>query len=163
MFFYWFNYRHCPYLLKLQILKTFTTKHYGLLILGIIVIVALTLLNPSTQQSSLTLQLSFSLIIKYFIAGVCASSAMLLPGISGSFMLLVFGAYGTIMLAIANLAKFNFTGLPILIVVGLGILCGFLFSSRIIKYFLTHHFIGTFAFNYWFCYWFNLCCIPRNS
>ena len=70
---------------------------------------------------------------------------MLLPGISGSFMLLVFGAYGTIMLAIANLAKFNFTGLPILIVVGLGILCGFLFSSRIIKYFLTHHFIGTFA------------------
>ena len=135
-----------PYLLKTSdFKKTFTSKHYGLLIVGIMVIVALTLLNPSTQQSSLTLQLSFSLIIKYFIAGVCASSAMLLPGISGSFMLLVFGAYGTIMLAIANLAKFNFTGLPILIVVGLGILCGFLFSSRIIKYFLTHHFIGTFA------------------
>ena len=69
---------------------------------------------------------------------------MLLPGISGSFMLLVFGAYGTIMLAIANLAKFNFTGLPILIVVGLGILCGFLFSPYY-KILLTHHFIGTFA------------------
>ena len=55
-----------PYLLKTSdFKKTFTTKHYGLLILGIIVIVALTLLNPSTQQSSLTLQLSFSLINKY--------------------------------------------------------------------------------------------------
>ena len=134
-----------PYLLKTSDFKnTFSVNHYGLVLLGIMIIIVLTLLNPTSQQAS-ALHLSFSLIIKYFIAGVCASSAMLLPGISGSFMLLVVGAYGTIMLAIANLAKFNFIGLPILIVVGLGILCGFLFSSRIIKYFLTHHFIGTFA------------------
>ena len=70
---------------------------------------------------------------------------MLLPGISGSFMLLVFGAYGTIMLAIADLVKLNFDGLPLLIVVGLGVLAGFLLSSRIIKYFLHHHFYTTFA------------------
>ena len=49
-------------------------------------------------------------------------------------MLLVFGAYGTIMLAIADLVKLNFDGLPLLIVVGLGVLAGFLLSSRIIKY-----------------------------
>ena len=52
---------------------------------------------------------------------------MLLPGISGSFMLLVFGAYGTIMLAI-DLVKLNFDGLPLLIVVGLGVLAGFYYQ-----------------------------------
>ena len=54
---------------------------------------------------------------------------MLLPGISGSFMLLVFGAYGTIMLAILDLVKLNFDGLPLLIVVGLGVLAGFFIKS----------------------------------
>lgn len=53
---------------------------------------------------------------------------MLLPGISGSFMLLVFGAYGTIMLAILDLVKLNFDGLPLLIVVGLGVLAGFYYQ-----------------------------------
>ena len=76
---------------------------------------------------------------------VCASSAMLLPGISGSFMLLVFGVYGTVMLAISEVVKLNFTGLPILLAVGFGVLAGFIISSKIIQYFLTHHKLMTFA------------------
>ncbi len=86
-----------------------------------------------------------SLIIKYFIAGMCASSAMLLPGISGSFMLLVFGVYGTVMLAISEVVKLNFAGLPILLAVGFGVLAGFIISSKIMQYFLTHHKLMTFA------------------
>lgn len=135
-----------PYLLRTANFKdTFTAKHYGVLIIGIIILVAITLMNSGNQSADTLLHLSFGLIIKYFLAGACASSAMLLPGISGSFMLLVFGAYGTIMLAIADLVKLNFDGLPILLIVGLGVLAGFLLSSRIIKYFLHHHFVTTFA------------------
>ncbi len=77
---------------------------------------------------------SIMIIIKYFIAGMCASSAMLLPGISGSFMLLVFGVYGTVMLAISEVVKLNFAGLPILLAVGFGVLAGFIISSKIIQY-----------------------------
>lgn len=135
-----------PYLLRTaNFKKTFHAKHYAVLILGIIILVAITLINSGEQSADTSLHLSFSLIIKYFLAGVCASSAMLLPGISGSFMLLVFGAYGTVMLAVADLVKFNFDGLPVLLIVGLGIIVGFLISSRIIKYFLHHHFVMTFA------------------
>lgn len=135
-----------PYLLKISNYKTsFTTKHYMMVIAGIAILIVITLMNNSDKHAGETLTLSTGLIIKYFIAGMCASSTMLLPGISGSFMLLVFGVYGTVMLAISEVVKLNFAGLPILLAVGFGVLAGFIISSKIIQYFLTHHKLMTFA------------------
>ncbi|HDJ2834702.1 TPA: DUF368 domain-containing protein [Staphylococcus aureus] len=135
-----------PYLLKISNYKTsFTTKHYMMVIAGIAILIVITLMNNGDKHPGETLTLSTGLIIKYFIAGMCASSAMLLPGISGSFMLLVFGVYGTVMLAISEVVKLNFIGLPILLAVGFGVLAGFIISSKIIQYFLTHHKLMTFA------------------
>ncbi|HIH1198553.1 TPA: DUF368 domain-containing protein [Staphylococcus aureus] len=135
-----------PYLLKISNYKTsFTTKHYMIVIAGIAILIVITLMNNGDKHAGETLTLSTGLIIKYFIAGMCASSAMLLPGISGSFMLLVFGVYGTVMLAISEFVKLNFAGLPILLAVGFGVLAGFIISSKIIQYFLTHHKLMTFA------------------
>ncbi|EOB8820251.1 DUF368 domain-containing protein [Staphylococcus aureus] len=135
-----------PYLLKISNYKTsFTTKHYMMVVAGIAILIVITLMNNGDKHAGETLTLSTSLIIKYFIAGMCASSAMLLPGISGSFMLLVFGVYGTVMLAISEVVKLNFAGLPILLAVGFGVLAGFIISSKIIQYFLTHHKLMTFA------------------
>lgn len=135
-----------PYLLKISNYKTsFTTKHYMMVIAGIAILIVITLMNNGDKHAGETLTLSTSLVIKYFIAGMCASSAMLLPGISGSFMLLVFGVYGTVMLAISEVVKLNFAGLPILLAVGFGVLAGFIISSKIIQYFLTHHKLMTFA------------------
>ncbi|EOB6955990.1 DUF368 domain-containing protein [Staphylococcus aureus] len=135
-----------PYLLKISNYKTsFTTKHYMMVIAGIAILIVITLMNNSDKHAGETLTLSTGLIIKYFIAGMCASSAMLLPGISGAFMLLVFGVYGTVMLAISEVVKLNFAGLPILLAVGFGVLAGFIISSKIIQYFLTHHKLMTFA------------------
>lgn len=135
-----------PYLLKTSNFKqTFKTQHYLMILIGIIILVIITLLNNGDKHSGETLTLSLGLIIKYFITGMFASSAMLLPGISGSFMLLVFGAYGTVMFSISELVKLNFTALPILIIIGLGILTGFMLSSRMIQYFLHHHTTMTFA------------------
>ena len=84
-------------------------------------------------------------MIKYFIAGMCASSAMLLPGISGSFMLLVFGVYGTVMFAISEFMSLNFAAIPILLTVGFGVICGFLFSSKLIQYLLSYYTFLTYA------------------
>ncbi|HDI0239860.1 TPA: DUF368 domain-containing protein [Staphylococcus aureus] len=135
-----------PYLLKISNYKTsFTTKHYMMVIAGIAILIVITLMNNGDKHAGETLTLSTGLIIKYFIAGMCASSAMLLPGISGSFMLLVFGVYGTVMLAISEVVKLNFAGLPILLAVGFSVLAGFIISSKIIQYFLTHHKLMTFA------------------
>ena len=46
--------------------------------------------------------------------------------------------------AISEVVKLNFAGLPILLAVGLW-LAGFIISSKIIQYFLTHHKLMTFA------------------
>lgn len=135
-----------PYLLTISnFKKNFSIIHYFILLLGIAIIVVFALLNHGDKHSGETLTLSFSLIIKYFIAGVFASSAMLLPGISGSFMLLVFGVYGTLMYAISELLHFNLNALPIILIVGFGIVTGFMISSRLIQYCLHQHPTMTFA------------------
>ncbi|MGW7996740.1 DUF368 domain-containing protein [Staphylococcus xylosus] len=135
-----------PYLLKTSKFKqTFNTLHYILLVLGIVIIVAITLLNNGDKHAGETLTLNSGLVIKYFIAGMCASSAMLLPGISGSFMLLVFGVYGTVMFAISEFMSLNFAAIPILLTVGFGVICGFLFSSKLIQYLLSYYTFLTYA------------------
>ncbi|WP_436952798.1 DUF368 domain-containing protein [Staphylococcus shinii] len=135
-----------PYLLKTSKFKqTFSIQHYILLLLGIVIIVVITLLNNGDKHAGETLSLNSGLIIKYFIAGMCASSAMLLPGISGSFMLLVFGVYGTVMFAISEFLSLNFAAVPVLLTVGLGIICGFLFSSKLIQYLLSYYTFLTYA------------------
>ncbi|MCE5001590.1 DUF368 domain-containing protein [Staphylococcus pseudoxylosus] len=135
-----------PYLLKTSKFKqTFSIQHYILLLLGIVIIVVITLLNNGDKHAGETLTLNSCLIIKYFIAGMCASSAMLLPGISGSFMLLVFGVYGTVMFAISEFMSLNFAAIPVLLTVGLGVICGFLFSSKLIQYLLSYYTFLTYA------------------
>ena len=96
------------------------------MVVGIIILVVITLMNSGNQSADTSLDLSFGLIIKYFLAGACASSNVI-TWYFGSFMLLVFGAYGTIMLAIADLVKLN-SMVPLLIVVGLGVLAGFYYQ-----------------------------------
>ncbi|MDW8799299.1 DUF368 domain-containing protein [Staphylococcus pseudoxylosus] len=135
-----------PYLLKTSKFKqTFSIQHYILLLLGIVIIVVITLLNNGDKHAGETLSLNSGLIIKYFIAGMCASSAMLLPGISGSFMLLVFGVYGTVMFAISEFMSLNFAAIPVLLTVGVGVICGFLFSSKLIQYLLSYYTFLTYA------------------
>lgn len=135
-----------PYLLKTSNFKqTFSIQHYILLLLGIVIIVVITLLNNGDKHAGETLTLNSGLISKYFIAGMCASSAMLLPGISGSFMLLVFGVYGTVMFAISEFMSLNFAAIPVLLTVGLGVICGFLFSSKLIQYLLSYYTFLTYA------------------
>ena len=68
------------------------------------------------------------------LAGFIASSAMVIPGISGSFVLMVFGYYEKIMATISHLTTFKNIGqdLIILTVFGIGVLLGILFMAKLI-------------------------------
>ncbi|MBE9561385.1 MAG: DUF368 domain-containing protein, partial [Proteobacteria bacterium] len=71
-----------------------------------------------------------------FFSGMLAISAMLLPGISGSFILLILHKYDTILNAIGH---FNFM---ILIPFGFGVIAGLVVFSRLISWLLAsfyHH------------------------
>ncbi len=68
----------------------------------------------------------------YLAAGAIAISAMILPGISGSFLLLAMGLYFDILNA---LSSYN---IPIILVFGLGCLIGLLAFSRFLNFLLKH-------------------------
>lgn len=68
-----------------------------------------------------------------FVAGLIAISAMVLPGISGSTMLMIFGLYVPITMAIKEVLHFKFEYVPALILFGLGIICGALSIVKLVK------------------------------
>lgn len=72
-------------------------------------------------------------LIYIFFCGMIAISAMILPGISGSFILLILGAYQTV---IGALKDFNIT---IIAVFGLGCIVGLLSFSKALKWMLNKH------------------------
>lgn len=82
------------------------------------------------------------------VCGALAISAMLLPGISGSYILQVLGMYGIILGALVDWIQgiqsgsFDWGAFQILVSVGLGIACGAIFFSRVVRYLLAHHNVG---------------------
>ena len=89
--------------------------------------------------------ITFPLLVKLFFSGILASTTMLLPGISGSLVLLILGSYSIVIYAVSELTSFNLEILPILIAVGSGIVLGLLVASRIIQYMLRHFTYLTYA------------------
>jgi len=74
-----------------------------------------------------------------FVSGMIAITAMILPGISGSFMLLILGQYDFVLTAVSN------RDLPPVIIVGLGAVVGIIAFSRVLSYLLTHYYNLTVA------------------
>lgn len=62
-----------------------------------------------------------------------AYTAMVLPGISGSTLLLIFGLYVPILGAVKELMHLNFSYFPILVVFGLGVIAGIVGIIKLIK------------------------------
>ena len=111
-------------------------KYYNIIftIIGIVLVVLITILNPVSSNSSVDItKLNFGLIIYLIIAGMVAISAMVLPGISGSTLLLIFGLYISIMTGIKEVLHFNLEYLPSLFFFGLGVIIGILSVIKILK------------------------------
>ena len=88
---------------------------------------------------------SDSLIIT-FLAGAIAISALILPGISGSFILLLMGMYTIIIPTIKTALKtFETDAILVLVVFGSGCLLGLMTFSRVLSWTFKHHKTKTLA------------------
>ena len=115
-------------------LTSVIVKNLIFLLIGIIVVALITYFNPVGTGNAVDItKLNFGIIAYIFAAAMIAISAMVLPGISGSTLLLIFGLYIPIISAIKEILHFNFEYLPALIVFGLGIIAGILVVIRGIK------------------------------
>lgn len=106
--------------------SSWNIKAIVFLIIGAIVSYAVTVVTPAGGSESLPF---------VFLCGALAISALILPGISGSFILLLLGMYSVIIPHVKNLISSpNSESFIITLVFGLGCLLGLGVFSRVLSY-----------------------------
>ena len=108
-----------------------------ILAIGAILIGSMIFLND--EEGAIITSRTISTYVLLFFSGALGSAAMVLPGISGSFILLLIGVYPTVISAVSN---FEF---DVIFVTGAGILIGIILMSKVINYLFNHYRAGTFA------------------
>ena len=123
--------------------ESFKGKYQNVIftLFGIALVAGVTYLSTNVKGIN---DLSFSNLtfangIFLFLGAMCAISAMVLPGISGSTILLVFGIYQAVMSAISGFLHFEFTYMPALIIFGIGVIAGVLTVVKGLKFLLEKH------------------------
>lgn len=108
-------------------------------------IIVLTFLKDGLGAVNLD-SLNIGLIFLIFVVGMIAAATMVIPGISGSFVLMLLGFYKPILNTISNITNFNILShnMMILIPFGLGIVIGIILIAKLIEYLLKKHEIITY-------------------
>ncbi|WP_413381901.1 DUF368 domain-containing protein [Alkalihalobacillus sp. 1P02AB] len=109
---------------------TYEIKQSIIMVLSLVIVASLNLLP---RDHSVMVNLTMGDYIFLFGSGWLASIALVLPGISGALILMIVGAYQTAVNGAVNL------DLPIILVVGFGVVCGVLMTGRLVRY-LLHKF-----------------------
>ncbi|QHE50787.1 DUF368 domain-containing protein [Pontibacillus sp. HMF3514] len=128
-----------PFLFKQAGYKeNFKGHHYGYMVVSGALVASLAVFNqgdPEAWGSSLsTLQM-----VLLFLSGWLASMAMILPGISGSLLLLLVGVYPTVIQAVKELQ------IGRVFVFGLGVLVGLMITSKAIQWVFNKYPSHTYA------------------
>ena len=110
-------------------------RHGWFLLLGVAIMVGLTLLRSGTGTlgSVSYTQLSLPQFGYLFLSGAVAITAMVLPGISGSSILLIAGVYLPTIQAVHRFLRLQFDVVPGLCALGLGVLAGVGLSIHAIR------------------------------
>lgn len=124
--------------------EAFSGKYKNIVfaVLGAALVCVITYLSGHITGGGISLAFGeFSVFtgILLFVCGVCAISAMVLPGISGSTLMLVFGFYQAIMTAIAGILHLELKYFLGLCIFGLGCVTGICSSVKGLKYLLSEH------------------------
>ena len=128
-----------PYIMKqAEVKQNFTKRHFAILILIGIALASTAFIGKNESLAPIE-ELSVPIFFVLFFSGWLASMAMLLPGISGSFILLLLGVYYT---AIDALSTLN---IPVILAIGAGVMVGFIISSKAIRYLLENFTYVTYA------------------
>ncbi len=119
--------------------KNFKPSYYIYTIIGFLVVFLLALLEKQGIETT-TSNVGY---IKLFVAGAIASSAMVIPGISGSFMMILLGVYNILLVALDTLKNWLINpsdttllveSLKVLVPLGIGIIIGVLLIGKIIEF-----------------------------
>ena len=109
-------------------------KYLFFVLIGMAIVSAITYFNPVSGGEGMSFDnFSFGLGVYLFLAGAVAISAMVLPGISGSTLLLIMGIYLPIINGIKEILHFNFSSFLPIFCFGCGILVGVFSVVKLIR------------------------------
>ncbi|MCR5461696.1 MAG: DUF368 domain-containing protein [bacterium] len=108
-------------------------------IIFIIIFALVVLLSILTVGSNVSLdKIDFLLIVKLFFVGAITAATMIIPGISGSLVLMNMGYYESIVECVKNLTKISSMGhsICVLLPFGIGVIIGLVLIAKLIKWLL---------------------------
>ena len=110
-------------------------------VIGVVLVAAITYFNPvSGKGISVSVEhLNIALVVYIFAVAMVAISAMVLPGISGSTMLLIFGLYVPVITALKEVMHLHLSYFPVIVIFGLGVLTGIALVIKLIRRALENH------------------------
>ena len=110
-------------------------------VIGVVLVAAITYFNPvSGKGISVSVEhLNIALVVYIFAVAMVAISAMVLPGISGSTMLLIFGLYVPVITALKEVMHLHLSYFPVIVIFGLGVLAGITLVIKLIRRALENH------------------------
>ena len=125
---------------RVDLRNTLKISNIFYFLLGVSLVLGVYLFKGSSE---VTFSNGFNLVqsIKLVLVGVVAAATLVIPGISGSFMLMILGYYKPILEVISETIKFNNLGNNILILIpfGVGVLLGIIGIAKLIEYLLKNH------------------------
>ena len=134
-----------PLLTKKVKCKKIKSFNLALFLLTFGIVMTMTFLSGGTNIVNLS-NMNFIQVILLFLVGVIAAATMVIPGISGSFVLMLLGYYKPIVATIGNLTNFSALGhnLLILIPFGCGVLVGIVLIAKLIEYLFKKYEVSTY-------------------
>lgn len=119
-----------PMIYKRATVERFKISHLIPFLVALAMMVAMFLFSPE-ETTAVSYQLTTFGYFLMFLSGVLAAAAMVIPGISGSFLMLMLGQYNTIISAVSDFYW------PILLIFGLGAIVGIIGVSKVITILLS--------------------------
>lgn len=101
---------------------------------GIAVVPVLMTLNPAGGGTVDLIAGSIGLALYLFVTAIIAVSALVLPGISGSTLLLIMGLYVPLISAVSAVMHKEFAYIPMLFAFSLGLIAGLAISAKVIRH-----------------------------
>ena len=122
-----------------------TLKHFSLMLIGIIILILMLIFNKSASNVNLTNINALGYVILFFV-GMLASATMVIPGISGSFTLMLIGYYEPILETLNNISSLTNLKESILIMLPflIGVVVGILLIAKLIEYMLKKYRTSTY-------------------
>ncbi len=104
-------------------------------------VILLTFLSGS---NNVIISFDFISLVKIFIVGIIAAATMVIPGVSGSAVLMMLGYYEPIVNMIKDITKFNMNNIITLVIFGIGVVVGILLIAKLIEYLLKKFEVKTY-------------------